>query len=104
MPQSCAKNTSIGQPAVSFLAGCEVEGPMVVQQSLGKLKGGAAFSSAVVLLSVGAAYAADVNPMVTKAPPPPAAVAPASCGSLYDFFVTAFPPAWLGGAPLLSPL
>ena len=44
--------------------------------------------------SAGAAYAADMDTMVTKAPPPPAITA--SCGSLYDFFVTACPLTWNG--------
>ena len=46
--------------------------------------------------AAGAAYAADMDTMVTKAPPPPAITAPASCGSLYDFFVTACPLTWNG--------
>jgi predicted porin len=37
-----------------------------------------------------------MDTMVTKAPPAPAATAPVSCGSLYDFFVTACPLSWYG--------
>ena len=55
----------------------------------------AAASAALVVLSAGAAYAADMDTMVTKAPPP-AATAPASCGSLYDFIGTACPLSWYG--------
>ena len=55
----------------------------------------AAFATAAVLCG-GAANAADMDNMVTKAPPPPAATAPASCGSFYDFFVTACPLTWNG--------
>ena len=55
----------------------------------------AAFATAAVLCA-GAADAADMDTMVTKAPPPPAATAPASCGSFYDFFVTACPLTWSG--------
>jgi len=55
----------------------------------------AAFATAAVLCG-GAAYAADMDNMVTKAPPPPAITAPASCGSLYDFFLTACPLSWNG--------
>ena len=69
---------------------------MCVQQSLGKLKACAAVSAAFVVLSAGLAHAADVDTMVTKAPPPPAASGPASCTSIYDFFVTACPLTWNG--------
>ena len=55
---------------------------------------GAAFATAAVLCA-GAAYAADMGTMVTKAPPPPI-TAPALCGSLYDFFLTACPLTWNG--------
>ena len=43
-----------------------------------------------------AANAADMDNMVTKAPPAPAFTPPASCGSLYDFFLTACPLTWNG--------
>jgi len=56
----------------------------------------AAFATAAVLVGASAASAADMDNMVTKAPPAPAATAPASCGSLYDFFVTACPLTWNG--------
>ncbi|MGD0332695.1 MAG: hypothetical protein ABSA90_05500 [Xanthobacteraceae bacterium] len=55
----------------------------------------AAFATAAVLCG-GAAYAADIDTMVTKAPPPPAFTPPASCGSFYDFFLTACPLSWNG--------
>jgi len=55
----------------------------------------AAFAAAAVLCG-GAAYAADMDNMVTKAPPAPAFTPPVSCGSLYDFFVTACPLTWSG--------
>ncbi len=55
----------------------------------------AAFAAAAVLCG-GAAYAADMDTMVTKAPPAPAFTPPAACGSLYDFFVTACPLTWSG--------
>jgi predicted porin len=55
----------------------------------------AAFATAAVLCG-GAAYAADMDTMVTKAPPPAAFTPPASCGSLYDFFLTACPLTWNG--------
>jgi predicted porin len=55
----------------------------------------AAMSAAAVLVGASAASAADMDSMVTKAPPP-AATAPASCGSLYDFFLTACPLSWYG--------
>ena len=54
-----------------------------------------AFAAAAVLCG-GAAYAADMDTMVTKAPPPPAITPPAACGSLYDFFLTACPLTWNG--------
>jgi hypothetical protein len=58
-----------------------------------KLSFGAVLSAAVFgALSLTAANAADMDSMVTKAPPyavAPVAVAPASCGSVYDFFLTA---------------
>ena len=56
----------------------------------------AAFATAAVLVGASAASAADMDSMVRKAPPPPAITAPASCGSLYDFFVTACPLTWNG--------
>jgi porin-like protein len=74
----------------------QVEGVMVVQPRLGKLKMCAAVSAAFVLLSAGATYAADMDTMVTKAPPPAATTPPASCGSFYDFFLTACPLTWNG--------
>ena len=55
----------------------------------------AAFAAAAALCG-GAAYAADMDNMVTKAPPAPAFTPPVSCGSLYDFFVTACPLTWSG--------
>ncbi len=56
----------------------------------------AAFATAAALCG-GAAYAADMDTMVTKAPPPPAAFTPpAPCGSLNDFFLTACPLTWSG--------
>jgi predicted porin len=54
-----------------------------------------AFATAAVLCG-GAASAADMDTMVTKAPPPAAWSPPASCGGLYDFFVTACPVTWSG--------
>jgi predicted porin len=60
-----------------------------------KIAWSAAASAALVVLSAGAANAADMDNMVTKAPPPPA-IAPASCGSFYDFFLTACPLTWSG--------
>ena len=58
-------------------------------------------SAATIIGIVGAAYAtsasaADMDTMVTKAPLPAAATAPASCGSLWDFFATACPLTWNG--------
>ena len=65
-----------------------------------KLSFGAVLSAAVFgALSLTAANAADMDSMVTKAPPyavAPVAVAPASCGSVYDFFLTACPLSWYG--------
>ena len=55
--------------------------------------------AAVILALAGAAHAADVSPgdiMVTKAPSPAAATAPAACGSLWDFIVTSCPLSWYG--------
>src|SRR5260370_28106671 len=55
--------------------------------------------AAVILGFAGAARAADVSPgdiMVTKAPPPAAAAAPAACGSLWDFIATSCPLSWYG--------
>lgn len=57
-------------------------------------------SAAAILGIVGAAYAtaaaAADGTMVTKAPPPAATAAPASCGSLWDFVATACPLTWDG--------
>ncbi len=61
-----------------------------------KIAWSAAASAALVVLSASAASAADMDSMVTKAPPPAAATAPASCGSVYDFIVTACPLSWNG--------
>jgi len=56
----------------------------------------AAFATAAVLVGAGAASAADMDSMVTKAPPAPAFTPPAACASLYDFFLTACPLTWNG--------
>jgi len=56
----------------------------------------AAFATAAVLVGASAASAADMDNMVTKAPPPPAWSPPTACSSLYDFFVTACPLTWNG--------
>jgi predicted porin len=62
-----------------------------------KLGWSAAVSAALVFACAGAANAADMNAMVTKAAPmtyaPPA---PVACGSVYDFFFTACPLTWYG--------
>src|SRR6266852_1748638 len=55
--------------------------------------------AAVILGLAGAAHAADVSSgdiMVTKAPPPAAATAPAACGSPWEFIVTSCPLSWYG--------
>ena len=52
----------------------------------------AAFAAATVFF-VGNAWAADA-PILTKAPP--AAAAPVTCGSAYDFFFTSCPLTWYG--------
>src|SRR6202034_3180892 len=61
---------------------------------------GAILPAALILaLGVSAAHAADMDALATKAPPyavAPAAVAPAACGSVYDFFLTACPLSWYG--------
>jgi hypothetical protein len=72
----------------------------VVKSKMGKAKSfglSAALSAAIVLAGAGAASAADMDAMATKAapmtyaPPPPAA-----CGSVYDFFFTKCPLTWYG--------
>src|SRR5260370_31850431 len=50
--------------------------------------------AAVILALAGAAHAADVSPgdiMVTKAPSPAAATAPAAGGGLWGFIITSWP-------------
>jgi predicted porin len=65
-----------------------------------KLGFGAVLVASVIgALGIGAANAADMDAMATKAPPyavAPAAVGPAACGSVYDFFLTACPLSWYG--------
>jgi hypothetical protein len=64
-----------------------------------KLSFGAILAVAAICASgVGAANAADMDAMTTKAPPYAVApaVAPAACGSVYDFFLTACPLSWYG--------
>jgi predicted porin len=77
-----------------------VEGVMVVKRRTGKvIRFGmsAALAAALGLAWAGAASAADMDAMATKAapmsyaPPPPAA-----CGSVYDFFFTKCPLTWYG--------
>jgi predicted porin len=55
-----------------------------------------AFAAAATVASADMVYAADLSPMVAKAPmayaPPP----PVACGSIYDFFLTACPLSWYG--------
>jgi hypothetical protein len=69
---------------------------MAISGSKAKSRGlAAAFATAAVLCG-GAAYAADMDTMVTKAPPAPAFTPPAACGSFYDFFLTACPLTWNG--------
>jgi hypothetical protein len=54
-----------------------------------------AVSAAVMVLGCsGAAYAADLGNMVTKAPPAPPG--PATCNSIEDFFTTACQLSWNG--------
>jgi predicted porin len=56
----------------------------------------AVFTAAVSTFVFGSALAAD-QPILTKAPPAPAIVAaPATCGSIYDFFLTSCPLTWYG--------
>ena len=56
----------------------------------------AVFTAAVTTFVFGSALAAD-QPILTKAPPAPAIVAaPATCGSIYDFFLTSCPLTWYG--------
>jgi hypothetical protein len=63
-----------------------------------KLGFGAILAAAVICASGVGANAADMDSMVTKAPPYAVApaVAPAACGSVYDFFLTACPLSWYG--------
>jgi hypothetical protein len=72
----------------------------VLKSKMGKAKSfglSAALSAAMVLAGAGAASAADMDAMATKAapmtyaPPPPVA-----CGSVYDFFFTKCPLTWYG--------
>ncbi|MDE2375511.1 MAG: porin, partial [Hyphomicrobiales bacterium] len=71
---------------------------MIVNRSTGKVRRfnlAAAMTAAATL--VGATYATSAladGPMLTKAPPAPAATA--SCGSFYDFFFSACPLTWYG--------
>jgi predicted porin len=53
----------------------------------------AGISAAMIVGFFGAAHAADL-PIPTKAPLAP--IAPAACGSVYDFFLTACPLSWYG--------
>src|ERR1700689_1663653 len=64
-----------------------------------KLGFGAILATAVICSSGVGANAADMDALATKAPryaAPPVAVAPAACGSIYDFFLTACPLSWYG--------
>jgi predicted porin len=64
-----------------------------------KLGFGAVLSAAMICAAgFSAANAADLDSMTTKAPPYAVApaVAPAACGSVYDFFLTACPLSWYG--------
>src|ERR1700733_8250864 len=64
-----------------------------------KLGFGAILATAVICASGVGANAADMDALATKAPPyavAPVAVAPAACGSIYDFFLTACPLSWYG--------
>ncbi len=69
---------------------------MVVKRSVGLLLAGMAMGAS--FLSTAPAFAADMDSMVTKAPPmvAPAVAPPATCGSAYDFFFTACPLTWYG--------
>ena len=62
-----------------------------------KIAWSAAASAALVVLSAGAASAADMDSMVTKAAPMAyTPTPPASCGSFNDFILTACPLTWNG--------
>jgi hypothetical protein len=56
----------------------------------------AAFGMTGALVCGGAASAADMDAMVTKAAPMTYAPPPTACGSAYDFFFTACPLSWYG--------
>jgi predicted porin len=54
----------------------------------------AAFSAGLFLGCAGTTYAADVDAMATKAPPPPSG--PTTCTSIQDFFLTGCQLSWYG--------
>src|SRR5262252_6505049 len=60
----------------------------------------AAASAALIVGCAGATYAADSDPMVTKAPvvtkAPPAPAGPMTCTSVQDFFLTGCQLKWYG--------
>jgi predicted porin len=71
---------------------------MLMSASKAKSRGlVAVFALAGVLACGGAASAADMDAMVTKAPiSAPISYAPTACGSVYDFFLSACPLSWYG--------
>jgi predicted porin len=78
-----------------------LEGVMFVKQSAGTVKKFSltvGLSAALVVVAGYTTSALADEPMVTKAPMyvAPASVAPAACGSAYDFFLTACPLSWYG--------